>query len=261
LFSVNWFCVAFASTASYLILIGQVLDITEKIFESKNWILGMGVFFQLSWCAGRFVLHMIICGSKEGNWQSVMLILALLLILIYFLLDQIIWNENLPHLNDGADQSDNRATLIQDFKNYPALQMNIIILSLTWLTLGFNHYGTMNAWKALNPEGMNLVLEHNLLSNALAILSKLCAIAISLVVGRSNLPLGVLQLCCSLAYFIMVSLENQQTEDVLLNLVDSMAKNSLTFVTHMTTFLETAAFGLIWVITPTMFPKRYRYLL
>ena len=221
----------------------------------------MGVFFQFSWTTGRFFSNMIICGSKEGNWQSVMLILALILTLIYFLLDDIIWNENLPHLNDVAHKSDSQATLIQDLTKYPALQLNIIILSLIWFTLGYNYYGTMNSWKALNLEGRNLVFEYNFLATVLAILSKLCAIAISLVVGRSNLPLGVLQLCCSLAYFIMVSLENQQTEDVLLNLVDSMAKNSLTFVTHMTTFLETAAFGLIWVITPTMFPKRYRYLL
>ena len=33
----------------------------------------------------------------------------------------------------------------------------------------------------------------------------------------------------------------------------------VTFVVHMSTFLITASFGLVWVITPETFPKKYRY--
>jgi hypothetical protein len=34
----------------------------------------------------------------------------------------------------------------------------------------------------------------------------------------------------------------------------------VTFVVHMSTFLITASFGMVWVITPETFPKKYRYL-
>lgn len=192
---------------------------------------------------------------EQKDWQLVMLILTLTLTLVYFLLDHFIWNEELPtHLLAKTPDQSQKTTLFQDYKKYKALQLNSWILSLLWLTLGsYNYYGTMNCWKALSLEhGQNLIFAYNLLATVLDILSKLCVVAICLIVARSNLPLGVLQVCSSIAIFLMFSLKN---DDTWLQILEN---SSLTFTTHMTTFLKTASFSLTWVITATMFPKSYR---
>lgn len=181
-----------------------------------------------------------------------MLILTLTLTLVYFLLDHFIWNEELPHLLAKTPDQSQKTTLFQDYKKYKALQLNIWILSLLWLTLGYNYYGTMNCWKALSLEhGQNLIFAYNLLATVLDILSKLCVVAICLIVARSNLPLGVLQVCSSIAIFLMFSLKN---DDTWLQILEN---SSLTFTTHMTTFLKTASFSLTWVasLLPPCFLK------
>lgn len=244
LFSVVWFCVAFSSTASYLLCFSHGMDVTERLIESKKWRFAIRVLFQFSWEVGRFLSNLVIYGSGRGNWQAVMMILSLTLTTLYFLVDNVIWNEDpvQPAIPDEV-----QVTLLEDLQKNPALRLNFMILSLIWLTLGYNYYGTMNSWTKFNEEGRNLVFEYNVLATMLAIVSKLCAIAICLSVARSNLPMGVLQFCCSIAYFIMISLEIQKAP-----------KASLLFVTQMSTFLESATFALIWIITPTMFPKSYR---
>ena len=97
------------------------------------------------------------------------------------------------------------------------------------------------------------MFEHNILASVLALISKICALILCYVSHRKCLPLMVLQFFTAICYFLLSAVDFD-TKD------SSNSGICVTFVVHMSTFLITASFGLVWVITPETFPKKYRYL-
>ena len=97
------------------------------------------------------------------------------------------------------------------------------------------------------------MFEHNILASVLALISKICALILCYVSHRKCLPLMVLQFFTAICYFLLSSVDFDPKDS-------SNCGIGITFVVHMSTFLITASFGLVWVITPETFPKKYRYL-
>ena len=98
------------------------------------------------------------------------------------------------------------------------------------------------------------MFEHNILASVLALISKICALILCYVSHRKCLPLMVLQFFTAICYFLLSSVDFDPKDSSHLGI-------GVTFVVHMSTFLITASFGLVWVITPETFPKKYRYVL
>ena len=97
------------------------------------------------------------------------------------------------------------------------------------------------------------MFEHNILASVLALISKICALILCYVSHRKCLPLMVLQFFTAICYFLLSSVDFDPKDS-------SHFGIGVTFVVHMSTFLITASFGLVWVITPETFPKKYRYI-
>ena len=143
-------------------------------------------------------------------------------------------------LSTGDEQND----FFTDLNANKTLYLNIMVLSVTWFTFGYNYYGAMNSWRIISP--FQKMFEHNILASVLALVSKILCLLLCCAVHQKCLPLMILQIFTSICYFLLSSVKFCEFE---------LGK---TFVVHMTTFLITASFGIVWVITPETFPKKYR---
>ena len=113
-----------------------------------------------------------------------------------------------------------------------------------------NYYGMMNSWKYISTH--KKIFEHNILASVLAAISKICALILCYAASRKCLPLMMLQFFTSICYFVLSFYQFDPTDSPDFGL-------GVNFVVHMSTFLITASFGLVWVITPETFPKKYRW--
>jgi len=246
IFTVLWSILAYFATSSYLLLSGPILETTDRVTSNWKWRLVAGVLFQVSWTVGRLFCNFVVFVSE--TWVSVILVLTVILLLVYFIFEGNIWDPNFIK-NTAEEQGDDNSRFWADLSASNTLYLNIMVLSLTWFTLGYNYYGMMNSWTIISAH--KKMFEHNILASVLALISKICALILCYVSHRKCLPLMVLQFFTAICYFLLSAVDFD-TKD------SSNSGICVTFVVHMSTFLITASFGLVWVITPETFPKKYR---
>ena len=93
-----WFAIAYFSTASYLLLSGPVLEITDRVTSDWKWRLVVGCFFQMSWTVGRLFCNFVVFVSQ--SWISVILVLTVILLLVYFIFEDNIWDQEFIRKNE-----------------------------------------------------------------------------------------------------------------------------------------------------------------
>lgn len=238
-----WFLVGYFSTASYLLTASPVLENVAEKNSDWKWRLVIGVFFQMSWTLSRLISNLVVAISS--SWITVVLTLVAFACLTFFSLEKLAWKE------EFLIQSEQEPPLqfFPTLKNNKFMQLNMVVLSLVWFTLGYNYYGMMNSWKIIS---MNKnIFEHNVLASILAMLSKICALLLCYMVKRKIMPLMVLQMMTAICYFVLASVDFEQFEHPY--------GTGFILLVHLSTFLITASFGLIWVITPETFPQQHRY--
>ena len=122
----------------------------------------------------------------------------------------------------------------------------------------------------------------------MGIVGETLGLAISLIAKKKNLPLILLQICISVTYFCMMSIdpgEIQQANEEIIGILSkgvygvintyiellqlwymynyniiilSKGAYGVMFVAHINMGLATAAMGLLWMITVEAYPKKYR---
>ena len=244
IFSIIWFLLAYFSTSSYLLVSTSIMEATDS--ETKSWRLRLiyGVLFQFSWTFGRLFSNFVVYLCQ--SWINLVLILTLILIFVYISFEDCIWDDSFNNVTkSGLDKNHH---FLKDFQNDKVLQLNIMVLSIFWFTLGYNYYGMMNSWVIISAN--KKIFEHNVLASVLALVSKICAILVCIAINRKILPLMILQILTFICYFVL-SFAPFGNEENFYGI-------GQTFVVHLSTFLITASFALIWAITPETFPQRYR---
>jgi hypothetical protein len=166
---------------------------------------------------------------------------------------------------DATDPAEDTTTLWTAIYTNQVFYLNMVVLSLTWFTIGFNYYGMLNSWCKISAN--RRMFEHSALSTFMSIFSKSLAILVCYLVKQKLLPLAVLQTSTAFCYFYMISAypEDHQHDAagghshiITDNMSLSGGAQSIIFMSHLTSFFESAAFSLVWVITPECFPKKYR---
>ena len=133
------------------------------------------------------------------------------------------------------------------------------VLSFTWFVIGFNYYGLLHSWCKIS--NAHKKFENDCLSAMLGFMAEILALLVCFVVKRKRLPLTVLQIFSAISYFIMTSIDLADNSNHSMEfgpLSFTTGSNTLIYVTHITSFLQTAAFALIWSITLEVFPKNVR---
>ena len=247
LFCIMWFLVAFACTGIYLLTITQVLENIDEHIDDWKWRLIIGCGFQMSWTVGRLFSNIVVYISNE--WTTVMIFLTITILVVYFLLENPIFNKQFTQREKFEDS-------FEEFRQSGSVTyLNIVLLSMTWFALGYNYYGNMNSWRHLDVRRKDF--EHTILMTILAFLAKILALSICLCVRRKCFPMAVLQVVMAACYLIMVSMDPKTIDKLMYNSLSSPV-NGWIFLAHLTSFWGTASFELIWVITPETFPKKYR---
>ena len=204
----------------------------------------VAIIFQSNWYAARLLVILAVYVSND--WITVLVILISAITLTFFLLKNKIWSSKIVK-NHNIHQGAKIVSFGGQMKNCYSNYTSISVLSLTWFTLGYNYYGLMNSWKNL--------FAHSALSNFLGLFGKVMAFIICLCVRRKILPTVILQIVtggCYLALiFLTVPKENGK--------VDPTSVITI-FIVHITNFINSAVFSLVWCITPETFPKNYRYM-
>ena len=234
---------AFMSTACYLLLVAPILEATDEVTQSWKWRLIIGVFFQMTWVFGRLISNFFVYLSE--SWISVIMGLVVSLLLIYFIFEDKIWDEN--HIKKIKDDPDNQSSFLQELKKNNSLSLNFMVLSWTFFTLGYNFYGILNSWRLISSH--EKVYEHLIVGSVMALIGKIGALFICFISRRKCLPLMVLQVCTAICYFILSSVEFGQIHHL---------GFGMEYLVHVSGFFITASFSLLWSIVPETFPKKYR---
>ena len=116
-------------------------------------------------------------------------------------------------------------------------------LCFSWFVICFNYYAFTHSWCKISQ--FHKKFEHDLIATALEIIAQGLALTVCYAVKQKSLPLTMLQISSATTYFVMNSID--------------IDHNVLIYVCHINSFLETAAFALIWTMTIEIFPKPYRY--
>ena len=142
---------------------------------------------------------------------------------------------------------DPRSGFWKEFISNKSFFMNILVLKLTFFTLGYNCYGIMNGWKGISIH--QKVFEHNILAVVLGWIGKIGAFVVCYITKRKCLPLMILQIFTAICYFILPSVEFDPNQPFGLGMM---------FVIHVSRFFNMTSFALVWTIAPETFPKKYR---
>jgi len=240
--------VGFTCTSVFVLLISQILEQLDTRTQSWKWRLSVGCLFQMAWIFGRFLSHLLV--YIYDDWVSVMAVLTIMLSFILLVLKGQIWNKEFterqkyPSSFKGLKRSGN-----QTF-------MNIILLSMTFFAIGYNYYGNMNNFDRNEPDPAE-TSKHNFLQTLLQLVAQMMTLLICLAVRRKCLPLAFIQFMLSVMYFVWFSYHPQTIDESESKAIFSV-KNMITILTHLSTFLVTASFDLIWIIAPETFPKEFR---
>ena len=240
---------SYASTASYLLIVCTVLQSADAIFEGVTYRLVVGLAFQMNWNCARLFANLVVYLCED--WQTVFLVLTVTITTMFFLFKNHLWKSQLVSNYSGDSNFSQEKSLNFDFqelkKDIKFSYRNIIILMLTWFTLGYNYYGTMNTWRYISRNGK--IFDHNILASLLAFFSKILALMVCFSVKRKRLPLVLMQLLTGICYVSLLCFD----------LNDSRMKDfQIYYIVHMSAFFEASAFALVWVMTPECFPSRYR---
>lgn len=231
-------------------MVSPLLETIDNLTRGDwRWRLAIGVFFQMSWTVGRLFSNFVVVIST--TWMAVVSILVVILCIIYFVFEENIWPTDDPVFQDvkrDAKSDTENMSFVQEMSQNRASWFNLSILSLAWFTLGYNYYGMMLSWGIIS-KGKNM-FEHNILASVLALISKICALLVCYVSRRKCMPMMVLQAFTAICYFVLASV----------NFEDFSAPYSIGYLlsVHLSTFLITATFGLIWVATPETFAQNHR---
>ena len=247
-FCAMWFIVAFTCTSSFLLMISQVIEQLDTKTQSWKWRLIVGSIFQISWIIGRYSSNLIVYICDD--WVSVMLVITIILIFILFAMKKQIWNQEFTTRQKYPDSF--KALRKSGNHTY----MNILLLSMTWFVLGFNYYGNMNNFDK-HVSDHNKTFQHIFLQTLLALLAKIMALIICFVVRRKCLPMAFIQVMLAVTYFILLAYEPDNIDTSDSNSIYA-PKNIILLLTHLTTFLVSASFELIWILTPETFPTKFR---
>ena len=198
----------------------------------------------MTWVFGRLISNFFVYLSE--SWISVIMGLVVSLLLIYFIFEDIIWDEK--HIEKIKDDPDNQPSFLKELKKNNSLLLNFLVLSWTFFTLGYNTYGIMNSWRLISSH--EKVYEHLIMASVLALIGKIGALFICFISRRKCLPLMVLQFCTAICYFILSSVEFGGHSNYL--------GSGMEYLVHVSSFFITASFSLMWSIVPETFPKKYR---
>ena len=135
IFSFLWFVIAYFSTASYLLLSGPILETADRVTSEWKWRLIIGCFFQMSWTVGRLFCNFVVFVSQ--SWVSVILVLIVILLLVYFIFDDNIWDEDF--IKNVEEQNLDQNGFFTDLNANKTLYLNMMVLSVTWFTLGWEY--------------------------------------------------------------------------------------------------------------------------
>ena len=94
------------------LLVAPILEATDEVTQSWKWRLIIGVFFQMTWVFGRLISNFFVYLSE--SWISVIMGLVVSLLLIYFIFEDKIWDEN--HIKKIKDDPDNQPSFLQELK-------------------------------------------------------------------------------------------------------------------------------------------------
>ena len=189
--------------------------------------------------------------------------------------------EEESQMAEAEETANTRASLFQTINESKPIYLNTLILSFAWFVIGFNFYGLLHSWCKIS--GFNKKFEHDVLSAVLGFISQILAIFVCLAVRQvilkipiiepwfarnqircldsrnlfslqKSLPLTILQILGSATYFYQASVSGEAHDDA----ETLSGTNALIYVMHITSFLETAALDLIWLLTIELFPKGTR---
>lgn len=281
LFAIAWFIVAFTSSATYLLVISHVLEALDEqaiISSSTNttgteesqqqqqtihnwkWRLIGGLCFHFNWSISRLLAILIVFLNNE--WNTVLLAITIYIAVAYFCLEYLIWNDdftkNPKSKTNGNDEpeEEEEAKIFHVFWNNKAIYFNTVILSSIWFMVCLNFYGLFRSWCKISIG--HLKFENDILSTGLGIVGETLGLAISLIAKQKILPLILLQICISVTYFCMMSIDPGEIQTNEIIGILSQGTYGVMFVAHINMCLATAAMGLLWMITVEAYPKKYR---
>ena len=249
-FSFLWFVISYCSTSTYLLIISTVLeDVDSRSQDDQLYIRRslVAVLFQTTWYAGRLFVLLTVYLCNE--WTTVLAIIISFNAIMFFTLKDNVWNSVIVKNYNKQVKTGSFEGLIEDCKSS---YINIFVLSLTWITLGYNFYGTMNTWRNFSLHGKIFI--HYLIGSCLSLFGELMALMICLCIRRKILPTLVLQILTAGCYISLIYLFDPKE-----NGKDELNSMYTVFIIHITSFFNSCVFALIWCITPETFPKSYRY--
>ena len=248
LFFVAWFFLAFTCTSTFVLLISQILEQLDTKAQNWKWRLSVGCIFQMSWIFGRFLSHFLT--YIYDDLVSVMSLLTLILMSIVLMLKKEIWSKEFTGRQKYPDS-------FKAFrKSGKQTSMNMVVLSMTFFALGYNYYGNMNDFERNVSDSVKLA-QHNFLQTLLQLVAQIMTILICLAVRRKCLPLALIQFMLSLTYVTLFSFHPQINNDK--EATTLLTTDNVTWIfTHLSIYLTTASFDLIWIVAPETFPKEFR---
>ena len=210
----------------------------------------VSMVFQMSFNVSRIycIFIMYFC----DNWWTVILLLNSTIAMIYFSFKKKIWKSNFT--NQSVDQNHSFKNLRENIKtSHIDYKLYTFILCLAWFTLGYESYGTLNTWKKIAVHEQ--ILLHNILGSLLGVISKIMVLIVCICVKQKKMPLFVIQLFLafinfSFLFFDKISFQKDH---------HSLSSIFVVYFVHMVAFFEGSAFGLVWTMTPELFPVNYRY--
>ena len=252
-FAICWFVLAVTASSTFLIVATHLLQRLEnQEVEWKGRFLA-GLLFQLNWTSSRFLANVIVYFSS--HWITVISIITILVSVAYFGLEGLIWLAENEEDSKTAGCGDGWLVASQ------SLIHTGLALTFTWLVISFNFYGLLHSWCKIST--FQRKFENEILSAVLGLIAEILACILCLVVKRKGLPLAVLQLFSAIGYFYMSCLDPEPTGDNTIGKTHwyevLQGANGLIYVAHINSFLETAAFALLWLLTLEAFPRNIRY--
>ena len=248
-------------------MIIHVAELADFQIEDWKFRLTGCLCFQFSWSLSRFIALGIVYFCNE--WSTVLILITLVIATAYLFLDDLICQEEMKITHDSAnDQVESQSNpqeppFFEAFKTSQVLKANLIILCLTWFTLGVTFYGFLHSWCKISSTHKKF--ENDVLSAILGAIGEIMALLICIAVKRKNLPFSILLVVMAIGYFVLIATTDaksshsnlQDHHDNSTAIPDSFYENTL-YVAHIISFLSAAAFAILWTITIEMFPQSYR---
>ena len=256
-FAISWWVVAFTASSTFLIVATHLLQRLEDKNEAKVAWKGRflaGLLFQLNWTSSRFLAAVIVYFST--HWITVMSTITILVSLAYFALESLIWTREKEEKRNKVVEIDKSISIMTSVLSFKSLGHTFLALTFTWLVICFNFYGLLHSWCKISA--FQKKFENEILSALLGLVAEGLACVLCLVVKRKALPFAVLQLFSAICYFYMSCFDPEADDKGHFHEV-LKGSNGLIYVAHINSFLETAAFALLWLLTLEAFPQNVRY--